>query len=213
VRMNTIFYGFICLALAFKVQARLRPNPKVQQKQYTCRFKEETGVFLEVVDSSKSYFANPQIFYADVPDTFYEENPTVKVLYSYSERGATKFMFNKKDETYTSNGLKAPLVFTSKMWDSMCKPPEDQYNCESLLLSGKFLKIDHDIDHLRAGGIYGILWGEKTSTTAQFYLNNSDGSFWFEKPGHPVVIFNSKMIDAMCKMVEVDLQYEVLLLG
>jgi len=204
VRMNTIFYSFICLALAFKVQA----------ESVLCRSKEKDGSFLVLLSSD----ADAPDSFTKVPKRFYvKKESTVKVLSGYSAFWATPFTFNKKNETYTNTELGrdkelgAHIVYTSKKWGTLCKPPEDQYNCEFPRVYGIFLNTSNKTDLLEKFGLNDFVlgsyfsWGRKDSTTTPFYKNESDGSFYFEKPGNPILTFNSEMVDEMCRrMVKVD---------
>jgi len=177
VRMHTIFYSFICLPLALKVQA----------ENFICRDKWDHEVFLQLVESG-SYFELDQRNYTNVPDAFYEKNPEVKVYYGANrDFVATKFELERKKGvgvTYTSVGLDTPVVLTSKMWDVMCKPPVAQYNCESPTSIGDFLKIEkrkYKIKQERRRSVI-VLNGksERSWTKTRFYKNESDGSFYFE---------------------------------
>jgi len=193
VRMHTIFYSFICLALALKVQA----------ENFICRDKMDPEAFLQLVESGP-YFGLEQRNYRNVPDSFYEKNTKVKVYYGANrDYVATKFRLTRKKKmkkkgwTYISVGLDTPVLLTSKMWSLMCKPPVAQYNCESRTSSGDFLKIstrEYKITqgvphtfvtgaeiHYQAGSV--ILLKQKSErpwTTIRFFKNESDGSFYFD---------------------------------
>jgi len=201
VRMHTIFYSFICLALALKVQAA----------NFICRRNWKYESFLHLVDSGP-YFGLEQRNYDNVPPAFYQENPQVKVFYFANHYLATEFKLNGREGmvTYTSVGLEIPVVLTTEMWFLLCKAPVSQYNCESLTLSGEFLKIEKRKYKITEEKVSTLLKGKSVKSksgattqvvtllnrkseklkfwnTTRFSKNKSDRGFYFVSSGESSV--------------------------